>query len=73
MLACNEFFAIERSFGVSQIICGLAIIIALFSGWSLCWQLVFGEFEGVWGDKKNRGNLAIAFVVSVTVTYATLN
>jgi hypothetical protein len=44
--------------------------IALFSGWSLCWQLVFGQFEGCWGAKENRGNLAVAFIVSASVFYA---
>ena len=58
---------------MSQTICGLGLIIALFSGWALCVQLVFGEFEGEWGDKKNRGNLATIFIVSVIATYATWN
>ena len=45
-------------------------MIALFSGWSVLWQIIFGEFDGVWGRKENRGNLAAAFVVSTVILMA---
>ena len=52
---------------------GLAGFIAFACGWSLCWQLLFGEFDGAWGQKENRGTLAITFVVSAVVASAILS
>lgn len=59
---------------MSELIFGIASLIALASGWSLCWQVLFGEFAGdFWGAKKNRDNLAMEFVVSAAVAYALLD
>jgi hypothetical protein len=47
----------------------IAAIIAFLSAWAILWQLIFGEFEGVWGQHDNLRSLAIAFVASSFVLY----
>ena len=58
---------------MAQLVIGISGMIALFTGWALVWQVIFGQFDGVWGQKKSRGNLVIAFVASVVVCYVLVN
>lgn len=52
---------------MKELLIGVSGMIALFSGWSVLWQIIFGEFDGIWGRKENRGNLAAVFVVSTVI------
>lgn len=47
----------------------IAGIIAFLSAWAILWQLIFGEFEGVWGQHESLRGLAIAFVAASVVLY----